>query len=324
MATESLSIAKVAALSAAGVLLALAVPYTLSTLSTLSEFNLESSSLGLMSFVTDFPVPDFPFPAPFASMSRKSNADANANATAFVCAPPAYHTEIVSLDPLLIYIHGFLHADEIDSLLATGKPLFKPSTVTKYGRKVDTPDRTSSSAALPLRDPAVKCVLARTMEFLGTLMRAGDEMGPPQLVRYTAGQHFNIHHDWYDTPQRAYDGSRRSFNRVASFFAVLEDDCTEGETYFPYVTGTPAEGAYGGRPVEHAKPRRSWKESDPTWRKHEDGGLAFRPVKGNALFWVNLHANGTGDLRTMHAGLPVGEGLKTAMNIWPRQFYPLG
>lgn len=49
--------------------------------------------------------------------------------------------------------------------------------------------------------------------------------------------------------------------------------------------------------------------------------IAFRPVRGNALFWVNLDANGTGDSRTLHAGLPLQDGLKTAMNIWPRQYY---
>lgn len=302
------SITKVASLSAAAgamLLLALAVPHTL---------NLESS-LGLMSFVTPFPVPDFAFPAPFKSTSPLPNA------TAFICAPSAYHTEIISLDPLLIYIHGFLHADEIGSLLTTAEPLFKPSTVTKYGRKVDTPDRTSSSAGLPLHDPTVQCVLGRARDFMGTMMRGEDEMGPPQLVRYTAGQQFNIHHDWYDTPQRAYDGSRRMFNRVASFFAILEDDCTGGETYFPYVDGPPAHGGHSTS-VEHSQ-SMSWKESGPTWREYENGGVAFTPVRGNALFWVNLHPNGTGDERTLHAGLPVREGLKTAMNIWPRQFYPL-
>lgn len=62
---------------------------------------------------------------------------------------------------------------------------------------------------------------------------------------------------------------------------------------------------------------------EPVGFHHEDGGLAFRPTNGNALFWMNLHADGAGDKRTMHAGLPVGEGLKTAMDIWPRQFYPI-
>ncbi|KUI59705.1 Prolyl 4-hydroxylase 1 [Cytospora mali] len=302
------SIVRVASLIAAAggvLLLALTIPYAL---------HLEPS-LELISFVTHFPVPDFPFPAPLKSTSPSPDT------IAFACAPSAYHTEIISLDPLLIYIHDFLHTDEIDSLLTAAEPLFKPSTVTKYGRKVDTPDRTSSSAGLPLRDSTVQCVLARARAFMGTMMRDADEMGPPQLVRYTAGQYFNIHHDWYDMPQRAYDGSRRTFNRIASFFAILQANCTDGETYFPYVTGPPARVGHN-KAVGNAE-SRSWKDSDPAWREHEEGGLAFRPIRGNALFWINLHSNGTGDERTLHAGLPVGEGWKTAMNIWPRQFYPL-
>ncbi|POS75659.1 hypothetical protein DHEL01_v205946 [Diaporthe helianthi] len=240
----------------------------------------------------------------------------------FVCEAGTYGTQIVSLDPLLVYIHSFLRPAEIESLLNTADPLFKPSTVTKNGRKVGSDERTSSTAGLPLEDPAVQCVLNRASRFMGLLMREDvDEMGPPQLVRYSAGQKFNIHHDWYDRPQWAYDGSNRQFNRIASFFAVLQDNCTDGETYFPSV-GPPAGNGdttdKQGRPPQ--EPRR-WVRSDPVWREHESGGLAFRPIRGNALFWLNLQADGTGHEKTMHAGLPVGSGIKTAINIWPRQFY---
>ena len=135
-------------------------------------------------------------------------------------------------------------------------------------------------------------------------------------MRYTAGQRFNIHHDWYEAPQPArWENRHRGerWNRLASFFAVLQDNCTGGETYFPHVK--PMAGSSGNTVRDG--------EATPTaaWRVHEDGGVAFRPVRGNALFWVNLHANGTGDSRTLHAGLPLQDGLKTAMNIWPRQYY---
>lgn len=249
------------------------------------------------------------YPGPFLSSVSQLSILSLTRTENFVCTPSAYRTEIVSLDPLVIYIHSFLRPEEIDSILTTAEPLFKPSQVYKYGRMVDTADRTSSTAGLPLDDPAVQCVLDRARNFMGTIMVDGkDEMGPPQLVRYTSGQKFNIHHDFYQAPQWAYDGSQRKFNRVASFFVILQDNCTDGETYFPYIT-TPANG--------------SLTKSNPFWREHEDGGIAFRPIKANALFWMNLHANGTGDRRTMHAGLPVEEGLKTAMNIWPRQFYAI-
>lgn len=85
----------------------------------------------------------------------------------------------------------------------------------------------------------------------------------------------------------------------------LEANCTEGETWFPHIK-VPEMERVG--------------EEKAMWRERE-GGTAFRPVEGNAVFWVNLMPNGRGDGRVVHAGLPVGEGRKTGLNIWPRRFY---
>ncbi|KAK1580047.1 2OG-Fe(II) oxygenase family oxidoreductase [Colletotrichum navitas] len=235
----------------------------------------------------------------------------NAPAEPFVCAAQNYTTQIVSLDPLVIYIRDFLNEADIAGLLAAGEDGFRPSYVFKDGVAQGTPDRTSWSAGLPAEDAVVRCVTRRAEGFMGAALAPGrDEVGAPQLVRYTAGQRFNVHHDWYDTFQPdARTGRDRQWNRFASFLAVLEDGCAGGETWFPRVrAATPqhhlAEEAEGAR----------------HWRRHEDGGLAFRPVRGNAVFWVNLHANGKGDERVVHAGLPVASGVKTAMNIWPRRY----
>jgi len=225
----------------------------------------------------------------------------------FTCLPQAYTTKIVSTDPLLIYIEDFLSRNDIDSLLAASDGLFKPSMTTKYGRTVRDTERTSSSAALPVEEAVVACVLDRARNFMGTMLAPGrDEMGSPQLVRYKPKQKFNKHMDWYPNWVPSADGSDRKWNRPASFFVILHDNCTEGETYFPHIQAV-------------APQHRADKRSIP-WREHEDGGLAFKPIAGNALFWINLHTNGTGDKRTEHAGLPVKEGLKIAMNIWPKQY----
>jgi prolyl 4-hydroxylase len=257
----------------------------------------------------------------------------------FQCLPHTYTTELVSLDPPLLYIRHFLTAAETRALLAAGAPFFAPSEVERPRGSASAARpavRTSQSAALPRTDPAVACVLARARALMGTAFEGGlpgagpdvaeVDMGPPQLVRYERpGQRFAAHHDWYASPQAirlassrdpAGDQARmarglRAWNRVASFFVVLQDNCTGGATHFPYVTAA-AVGA--GREGEE-------EDGGKEWYAHEEGGVAFRPVRGNALFWVNLHANGTGDERTTHAGLPLGEGLKTAMNIWPRQYY---
>lgn len=225
------------------------------------------------------------------------------------CPAQKYTTEIISLDPLLIYIHDFLSPQDIDGILTAGQHRFTPSEVYRNGQLVQNPYRTSSSAPLPENELTVTCVLERARRFMGSMYDpVGDEMGAPQLVRYTPGQFYNLHHDWMKVHQAALDGSPRVFNRPASFFVILEDECTDGETWFPFVQPVTPLGDEGAE--------------DRLWRKQEDGGgLAFKPVAGNALFWVNLFPNGTGDERTVHAGVPVTGGLKTAMNIWPRKYW---
>lgn len=319
----------VAGFSVATFLLGVSIPY------------LACFSPSMVAFVPDFPIPDYALHAPFFSFLSHEDQESGAapEPEPFVCdSAHPYKTTLVSLDPLLIYIQDLITPGEIASLLHAAEPAFAPSEVTKYGRALRTADRTSASAGLPRDNPAVVCVLARARAFLGTMLRDGwDEMGPVQLVRYRAGQRFNTHFDWYDAPRWANDNSPRTWNRVASFFAILQDNCTGGETHFPHVKGIAAPSPFGekmwdGKTVDSAAEEEAAGDEAtsqpqskmllPFWREHEDGGLAFRPVAGNAVFWVNLFPNGTGDERTLHAGLPLGEGLKTAMNIWPRQYYP--
>ena len=56
-------------------------------------------------------------------------------------------------------------------------------------------------------------------------------------------------------------------------------------------------------------------DCDEEWGR----GVTFRPVVGNAVYWVNLDTEGRGDPKTIHAGLPVVGGEKLGMNIWTRE-----
>ncbi|KAI0141580.1 hypothetical protein GGR57DRAFT_520152 [Xylariaceae sp. FL1272] len=231
----------------------------------------------------------------------------NSESPTIQCDEQNYRTEIVSLDPLLIYIRDFFSKKDIEEMLSAGENRFNPSVVNRGGQMVQNPYRTSWSAGLPPENPAVHCVLERSRKFLGSVLDSEHpDMGVPQLVRYTKGQEYNLHHDWLRIPQPAFDGSPRTFNRIASFFVILQDNCTGGETWFPFIDPPflRAEGGIDNR----------------LWYAHEEHGFAIKPVAGNAIFWINLFPNGTGDERTVHAGLPVTGGLKTAMNIWPRKY----
>jgi len=184
-------------------------------------------------------------------------------------------------------------------------PNLEKSEVYLHGSKLPSEERTSSSAGLSPSSPLVQCILARAQSFMGSFFPPGGDFGTPQLVHYEQGEKFDVHHDWYQDPQPVRGKQGRWFNRVASFFVYLEGECKGGETWFPYID---VKGEGVGK----------WEEDK------EEGGTKFVPKRGNALFWVNLHGNGTGDDRTVHAGLPLLEGRKTAMNIWPRKFYGRG
>jgi prolyl 4-hydroxylase len=45
-------------------------------------------------------------------------------------------------------------------------------------------------------------------------------------------------------------------------------------------------------------------------------GITFKPITGNAVYWENMRADGSGYLESWHAGLPVKSGVKIGLNIW--------
>nr|XP_055059342.1 prolyl 4-hydroxylase subunit alpha-1-like [Misgurnus anguillicaudatus] len=51
-----------------------------------------------------------------------------------------------------------------------------------------------------------------------------------------------------------------------------------------------------------------------------EAGVAVRPKKGSAVFWYNLHKNGTTNLKTLHGGCPAFVGNKWVANKWIREF----
>jgi prolyl 4-hydroxylase len=82
---------------------------------------------------------------------------------------------------------------------------------------------------------------------------------------------------------------------------ILESSCTHCGTNFPTLQANcDAKGPSLNDIVDCADER----------------GLTVKPILGSALFWRNRHNNGTGDNRTLHAGLPLGDGIKIGLNIW--------
>jgi prolyl 4-hydroxylase len=166
--------------------------------------------------------------------------------------------------------------------------------------------RSSQSAVLPKDDIVCQCLTKRLQSFLGNVQHM--EVEALQVVKYeVGGDHYNSHTDWFDVPKTDFSypagGPPKPSNRLASIFSYLDDSCERGETYFHEMSSV-SESADGNK---FALPAG-------------DTGLLVRPRRGNAVFWNNLHANGTGDERTAHAGLAVDSGTKIGLNIWSRYF----
>jgi prolyl 4-hydroxylase len=232
------------------------------------------------------------------------------------CPVPAYKVRFISYDPLIMHIQDFITPEErthvlkisyvffskvlcVTPLIVDSENQFKPSLVHHCnGSVVDWEGRTSSTANLANDDPVLDCIYQRVSEFQG--YHAKVDIEPFQVTRYQQGQEFREHVDWY--PQN-HTSIRSGMNRLTTFFAILEADCKECGTTFPKIA-------------------IDWKNEDPRWCDVIDCDdtehLTTKPVPGSALFWKNLHANGEGDSRVLHAGLSVKSGVKVGLNIWSR------
>ncbi|KAI0856892.1 2OG-Fe(II) oxygenase superfamily protein [Xylaria cubensis] len=229
----------------------------------------------------------------------------NSNSWSSSCEHPAYKSHVISKSPLMIYLDGFLTSDEQVHLQSITKDTFSRSAVAdNTGIQGQRQTRTSQSTSV-VRDDIVRCIEERALLFQG-FDTPRTHLEPLQLVKYGKGERYHFHTDWFTNA--AHASSAIGGNRQSSFFAyVSAENITGGGTNFPMVT------------PPHDARWCAFIDCDEPW----ENGVTFRPVVGNAVFWSNLLDDGTGDQRTLHAGLPVTSGSKLGMNIWTRQG-PLG
>ncbi|KAI0397150.1 2OG-Fe(II) oxygenase superfamily protein [Xylariaceae sp. FL0594] len=219
------------------------------------------------------------------------------------CEHPSYQSHIVSKSPLVIYLDGFLTLKEAAHLQDITRDTFSRSAVADHvGVQGQRQTRTSQSTSVA-RDDVVRCIEERALSFQG-FDTAQTYLEPLQLVKYGRGESYHFHTDWFTSSQTQQASSSLGGNRQSSFFAyVSAENITGGGTNFPMLS-PPRDERWC-----------AFIDCDEPW----ENGLSFRPLVGNAVFWSNLLADGTGDQRTLHAGLPVTSGSKIGMNIWTRQ-----
>lgn len=188
--------------------------------------------------------------------------------------------EVISEEPRIAVIRGFLSAAECRYLAEQALPALQPAIVVhpQTGRAMLDPVRTALSAGFPfvLEDPVIHAINRRIMAATGTSYEQGE---PIQVLSYEPGQEYKLHSDCLPPPPPG----QRLNQRIQTFLVTLDDRFEGGETSFPRI------------------------------------GLNLRCAAGDAVHFVNIDQVGQPEQLAWHAGLPVKRGRKLLLSKWIRQ-----
>lgn len=211
-------------------------------------------------------------PAP----DRHALASVGEQVRARLLADPSVYR--VPVDQAEIFAAGdFLDARECEHLMRLIDQVARPSDITRDA----APDfRTSYSGDVPQSDPVVRAVERRLYDLLGIDPTWGETV---QGQRYTPGQQFKEHCDWFDTTQD-YWGTESQLGGQRSWTAMVYLNTVEagGVTEFTRI------------------------------------GVTIPPQAGALLVWNNNRLDGRVNWDTMHAALPVESGVKYVITKWFR------
>lgn len=197
---------------------------------------------------------------------------------------------VVSNDPFMRYIHGFLTPEECKHLIQLAESRFQRSLAESADTESGAhPDRTSFSAFLQKGETdIVRSIEQRASAITGQPVSHLESL---QVVRYTQGQFFKPHYDYFvrGTQKDGSDGEAtrqsllRGGQRTQSIFIYLNRlPSGKGATVFPKLD------------------------------------LKILPLEaGDAFWWHNMH-QGKEDERMLHGGETVDD-IKYGVNIWIRE-----
>jgi len=187
-------------------------------------------------------------------------------------------------NPLVGIIPGFLSEEEADFVVAAAAPTMQPSQVVDHilGKQGHQDYRTSTEMRflLGMEDLVIHAINAR-------ISKVTDEPISHQeyhaVLRYEGGQEYQPHSDYF-LPD--LDGANpeveRAGQRVKTFLIYLNEGYEGGETEFIKL------------------------------------GLKLKGRKGAGLMFVNVGSDGGPHRMSLHAGLPVTEGVKWLSSLWIR------
>jgi prolyl 4-hydroxylase len=195
--------------------------------------------------------------------------------------------------PIRMFVN-VLSPEECQEIIAYGKPHMENSYVDN-GDTGSYDKETRSSTQTWIKPDEIPCLkrLSLYIEKITGLSHKNQESW--QLLRYKPGQKYVSHYDANHHLTPYYEEVKKMNmikgcgERVYTFFIYLNDDFTDGTTYFPKLN------------------------------------VMFKPKTGCAILWNNLDKNNMAHELSQHSGMPVGSGTKWAINVWVHESqYPNG
>jgi hypothetical protein len=183
---------------------------------------------------------------------------------------------LIHSDPNIFWIEDFLTTSELnwfDKLCTQEAAAFQASfTESDYAQLVHSEERTSTFIYLTKGfDAVVRTIERRAADLIGI---GSEYVEPLQIVSYTNGQQFKVHHD-AGTLHDCGDVELVAPRRIATLFVYLNSlPERQGHTEFPRL------------------------------------GVSVQPKAGGAVLFCNLLPDGTVDARTVHQACPVEGKLK--------------
>ncbi len=190
--------------------------------------------------------------------------------------PAVWHAPIETAE--FAIVADVLSAQECARVIAMVDAVAEPSST--YETEHDTSIRSSYSGDVDRYDPFVRMIERRIDDLLGMPSNYGETM---QGQRYTIGQQFKAHYDWFATHTAYWQGERAKGGQRSWTAMIYLNDVEEGgQTVF------------------------------------ERAGLNVTPKQGMLLAWNNANPDGTPNHHTLHAALPVVRGTKYVITKWYR------
>lgn len=174
---------------------------------------------------------------------------------------------------------AFLTPEECAGLRALIDASAKPSTL--FSGSANAEYRTSHSGNLTPWDPLVEAITDRICALTGL---PGDHGETLQGQRYTQGQEYKVHCDYFPVAADYWQAMRRTGGqRTWTAMIYLSPVAAGGETHFPQC------------------------------------GFMVPPVEGMILIWNNMAADGAPNRFSLHAARPVESGTKYVVTKWFRE-----